>query len=118
MTALFPHQANPTHYIPNRGFVAESIDVSIIGTTQVVVDFSVDIEFDNTTAGFSMTVAAVGVTISSVVKSGPDQITVTYTPAGTSLETVILTYDGTNGGLVTETTLRPLQPFVVQGDIV
>ena len=110
ITALFPHQANRTHLIPNRGpFLIKS--VSAVTTTVVMtVKFTAAvITKPGNVDGYTVTVNAIGGTVTDVqpVAGAPDQLAITFTPAGLSTQAVVVTYDGT--GLLQEAlSLKPV----------
>lgn len=119
LTALFPHQANPTTYIPNRGprNAAPAAVGQIAGATTYVIPFTAAISTKaGNTDGFTVTVNAIAGTVTDVQPTGAAELTITFTPVGLALQVIEITYDGT-GVLIETLSLKPVAAFVVSGAV-
>lgn len=110
-TALFPHQANPTHLIPKRfPPPAGTTSVSAVTTATamtVTFDGNVITKLGNVD-GFTVTVNLVGGTVTNVQQPGAkNTLVITFTPAALSTQAVVVTYDGT-GTLTEELSKAPI----------
>lgn len=111
ITALFPHPGNRTHLIPGR-FPPPLGTKSVSATTTTVVMtvlFTGDVETKlGNVDGFTVTVNAVGGTVTDVQQPGPtNELDITFIPAGLSTQAVVVTYDGT-GTLIEPLSRAPI----------
>ena len=110
LTALFPHQANRSHIIPNRGVLGTKSVSAITTTVVMTVKFTAAvITKPGNTDGLTVTVNAIGGTVTDVqpVLGVPEELAITFTPAGLSTQAVVVTY--TPPGEIKEAlSLRPL----------
>lgn len=111
ITALFPHQANRRFMIPKR-FPAPlgTKSVSAVTTaTAMTVTFTGDVATKlGNTDGFTVTVNAIGGTVTDVQQPGAaNTLVITFTPAAISTQAVVVTYDGT-GSLFEPLSKAPL----------
>lgn len=94
ITALFPHQANRTHIIPNRGVQATKSVSAVTSLTVMTVTFTGKLTTKlGNTDGFTVTVNAIGGTVTDVQQPGADNtLAITFTPAAVATQAVVVTY--------------------------
>ena len=94
MTALFPHQGNPTHLIPNRGPQGTKSVSAVTTLTVMTVTFTGDVITTlGNTDGLTVTVNAIGGTVTDVQQPGANNtLAITFTPAAVATQAVVVTY--------------------------
>ncbi len=108
-TAILPHQANPTHFIPNRGPLLVKSVSAVTTATVMTVKFTAGVLTKaGNTDGLTVTVNAIAGTVTDVQQPGAtDELVITFTPAALSTQAVVMLY--TPPGEIKEVlSLKPL----------